>query len=168
MYGYRAASYSITERSLWALDIIAEVGFGYDSSIFPVRHDRYGIPNAEEAPHRLETEQGRTLVEFPLSTARLFNYRLPVAGGGYFRLYPYTLTRRGLGQTNRGQQPFIFSLHPWEIDPDQPRISAGWFSSFRHYNNLSKCEDRLRLLLQEFRFASARQVLIDLELLTRD
>ncbi len=167
VHGYRAASYSITERSLWALDILAEVGFVYDSSIFPVRHDRYGIPDAEEAPHRLETSQGLSLVEFPLSTAKLFNYRLPVAGGGYFRLYPYALTRRGLGQINRRQQPFIFYLHPWEIDPGQPRISASWFSRFRHYNNLSKCEDRLRLLMQEFKFTSAQQVLIDLSLLTQ-
>ena len=167
VHGYRAASYSITERSLWALDILAEAGFDYDSSIFPIRHDRYGMPNAVGTPHKLETQKGHSLVEFPLSTAKLFNYRIPVAGGGYFRLYPYALTRRGLGQINRRQQPFIFYLHPWEIDPDQPRISASWFSRFRHYNNLSKCEDRLRLLLQEFKFVSAQQVLVDLKLLTK-
>ena len=166
--GYRAASYSITERSLWALDILAEAGFAYDSSIFPIRHDRYGMPNAENTPHRLETQEGHSLVEFPLSTAEIFNYRLPVAGGGYFRLYPYVLTRTGLGQINRRHQPFIFYLHPWEIDPDQPRISAGLLSRFRHYNNLSKCEDRLRLLLQDFSFVSAKQVLIDLNLLIKD
>ena len=150
--GYRAASYSITERSLWALDILAEAGFDYDSSIFPVRHDRYGIPDAKEVPHNIETQNGYSLVEFPLSTAKLFNYRLPVAGGGYFRLYPYALTRRGLEQINRRERPFIFYLHPWEIDADQPRIPASWFSQFRHYNNLSRCEARLRKLLQDFRF----------------
>jgi polysaccharide deacetylase family protein (PEP-CTERM system associated) len=162
--GYRAASYSITERSLWALDILAESGFEYDSSIFPVRHDRYGIPGAEEKPHRLNTPAGQTLIEFPLSTAKLFNYRLPVAGGGYFRLYPYAVTRAGLRQINRQRQPFIFYLHPWEIDPEQPRIAASWFSRFRHYNNLEKCESRLRRLLTDFQFGSAWEVLNKLDL----
>jgi len=138
--GYRAASYSITKDSLWALDIIAEAGFDYDSSIFPIRHDRYGISDAKEIPHILKTPQGHSLIEFPLSTAKIFNYKLPVAGGGYFRLYPYALTRAGLRQVNSRQQPFIFYLHPWEIDPDQPNIEAGWLSRFRHENNLEKCE----------------------------
>ena len=157
--GYRAASYSITRKSMWALDILAEAGFQYDSSIFPVRHDRYGIPDAEETPHQLETPQGHSLVEFPLSTAKIFNYRLPVAGGGYFRLYPYSLSKAGLKQINRRQQPFVFYLHPWEIDPEQPRIEAGWFSRFRHYNNLDKCEYRLQRLLTDFEFTTARAVL---------
>ena len=98
--GYRAASYSITTDSLWALDILAEAGFDYDSSIFPVRHDRYGIPGAVEVPHNLKTPKGHSLVEFPLSTARILKYKLPIAGGGYFRLYPYMLTRAGLRQVN--------------------------------------------------------------------
>ena len=162
--GYRAASYSITKNSLWALDIIAEAGFDYDSSIFPVRHDRYGIPDAKEIPHILKTPQGHLLVEFPLSTAKIFNYKLPVAGGGYFRLYPYIFTRAGLRQVNSRQQPFIFYLHPWEIDPDQPKVEAGWFSRFRHYNNLEKCEPRLQRLMQDFQFGTAWQVLENLGL----
>lgn len=157
--GYRAASYSITNDSLWALDILAEAGFVYDSSIFPVRHDRYGIPDASEVPHQLKTPKGHSLVEFPLSTAKIFNYKLPVAGGGYFRLYPYALTKAGLAQINRRQQPFIFYLHPWEIDPEQPRIKASWFSQFRHYNNLEKCELRLSRLLSDFKFGTAADVL---------
>lgn len=163
--GYRAASYSITNRSLWALDILAEAGFIYDSSIFPVRHDRYGIPDAEEAPHRLDTPGGHQLVEFPLSTAHVLKYRLPVAGGGYFRLYPYSLTRAGLKQVNRRKMPFIFYLHPWEIDTGQPRIDGSWLSRFRHYNNLNKCESRLRRLLQEFTFAPAGRVLESMQLI---
>ncbi|MGW8227246.1 MAG: DUF3473 domain-containing protein, partial [Gammaproteobacteria bacterium] len=163
--GYRAASYSITERSRWALDILGEAGFDYDSSIFPVYHDRYGIPDAEEYPHQIRTPKGRQLIEFPLSTARIFNYRLPVAGGGYFRLYPYSLTRAGLSRINRSQKPFIFYLHPWEIDPEQPRINAGWVSRFRHYNNLGKCEPRLARLMEDFRFGTVVDVLRDLELL---
>lgn len=162
--GYRAASYSITKDSLWALDIIAEAGFEYDSSIFPIRHDRYGISDAKEVPHILKTPQGHSLIEFPLSTAKIFNYKLPVAGGGYFRLYPYVLTRAGLRQVNSRRQPFIFYLHPWEIDPDQPNIEAGWFSRFRHYNNLEKCESRLQRLIQDFQFDTAWQVLNSLGL----
>lgn len=149
--GYRAASYSITQQSLWALDILVELGFLYDSSIFPVYHDKYGIPNARREPHRLSAPGGGTIVEWPLSTAKVFGFPLPVAGGGYFRLLPYWLTRGGLASINRYEnQPFIFYLHPWEIDPDQPRINASWLSRFRHYTNLSKCEERLRRLLGEF------------------
>lgn len=163
--GYRAASYSITEKSLWALDVLAEAGFDYDSSIFPVHHDRYGIPDAPENPHRLTTPKGASLVEFPLSTAHLLKYRLPIAGGGYFRLYPYWLTRMGLSQVNRRGLPFIFYLHPWEVDPDQPRIEAGWLSRFRHYNNLDKCEPRLRRLIQDFSFGTVADVLSQQELI---
>ncbi len=157
--GYRAASYSITKRSLWALDILAEAGFDYDSSIFPVRHDRYGIPDSPEFPYTLDTPAGHKLVEFPLSTARVLRYRLPIAGGGYFRLYPYWLSRAGLRQVNRRKKPFIFYLHPWEIDPDQPRISASWLSRFRHYNNLDKCEARLHRLALDFQFSTVEKVL---------
>lgn len=157
--GYRAASYSITEKSKWALDILAESGFIYDSSIFPVRHDRYGMLDTPEHPYRLETPAGHSIIEFPLSTAKILNYRLPVAGGGYFRLYPYWLSKMGLQQINRQHKPFIFYLHPWEIDPDQPKISASWFSRFRHYNNLDKCEPRLRNLMMDFQFATAWDVL---------
>lgn len=160
--GYRAASYSITGRSLWALDIIAGAGFEYDSSIFPVRHDRYGIPDASVYPHRMKTPNGSWLVEFPLSTARLFGLRLPVAGGGYFRLYPYRLTRAGLERINgRANKPFIFYLHPWEIDHEQPRIKASLLSRFRHYNNLGRCESRLRKLMSDFSFTTASRVLHD-------
>jgi len=157
--GYRAASYSITEKSLWALDILAESGFVYDSSIFPVRHDRYGMPDTPEHPYHLETPAGRSIIEFPLSTAKILNYRLPVAGGGYFRLYPYWLSRMGLRQINRQHKPFIFYLHPWEVDPEQPRIEASWFSRFRHYNNIDKCEPRLRKLMTDFQFGTTWDVL---------
>lgn len=157
--GYRAASYSITDQSLWAIDILAETGFVYDSSIFPVRHDRYGIPDTPEHPYRIDTRSGCSIVEFPLSTASIFSYRLPVAGGGYFRLYPYWLSKAGLKQVNRRQQPFIFYLHPWEIDSNQPRVDASWLSRFRHYNNLHKCEPRLRQLLQDFKFRTVWEIL---------
>ena len=165
--GYRAASYSIVRKSLWALDILVELGFVYDSSIFPVRHDRYGIPDAERAPHRMATPTGKSIVEWPLATARILGFRLPVAGGGYFRLLPYWLSRWGLASINRRElRPFVFYLHPWEIDPAQPRVSASWLSRFRHYTNLGKCEQRLRRLLAEFRFGTARDGLAQLGLLS--
>lgn len=164
--GYRAASYSIVEESLWALDILAELGFVYDSSIFPVRHDRYGIPDAERRPHRMTTPNGSTILEWPLATASICGLRLPVAGGGYFRLFPYWLSRWGLESINeREARPFIFYLHPWEIDPGQPRVPASWLSRFRHYTNLHKCEERLRRLLAEFNFGPAREGLAQLGLL---
>ncbi|PHQ26366.1 polysaccharide deacetylase family protein [Marinobacter guineae] len=157
--GYRAASYSITAKSRWALDILCEEGFTWDSSIFPVHHDRYGMPGTPHQPYVLEAPNGSTLKEFPLSTCPVGNYRMPIAGGGYFRLYPYALSRWGLGKINRAGQPFIFYLHPWEIDPGQPRLNVSAFSRFRHYNNLDKCMSRLERLLQDFRFGSVSDVL---------
>jgi polysaccharide deacetylase family protein (PEP-CTERM system associated) len=158
--GYRAASFSITRRSLWALDVLIDLGFKYDSSIFPIRHDRYGIPGADPRPAALTAPSGRTLVEFPMSAASYLGVKVPVSGGGYFRLLPYFLTRSGLRQINlRHRRPFTFYLHPWEVDPDQPRVRVGWLSRFRHYTNLHRCESRLRRLLGEFRFAPMREVL---------
>ena len=159
--GYRAASYSITQNSLWALDILAELGFSWDSSIFPVYHDRYGIPNSPTAPYRIETSSGKLLTEFPLTTAKLFGMQMPAAGGGYFRLYPYILSRALFKRaTQNGRAPAIFYLHPWEIDPDQPRVpGASLLSRFRHYNNLDKCLARLQALLREFSFGTVSESL---------
>ncbi|WP_412535870.1 XrtA system polysaccharide deacetylase [Marinobacter sp. MIT932201] len=120
--GYRAASYSITNQSRWALDILAEEGFIWDSSIFPVRHDRYGMPGTPRWPHRLTTDKGYELAEFPLSTLKLPGYTLPIAGGGYFRLFPYWFSDWGLGSINRQGQPFVFYLHPAYSRPRLPLI----------------------------------------------
>jgi polysaccharide deacetylase family protein (PEP-CTERM system associated) len=164
--GYRASTYSITKRCLWALDILKEAGFAYDSSIFPIRHDLYGIPDAPVMPSRIGTPKGASIVEFPMSTAPMFGARIPVSGGGYFRLLPYWLTRAGLSKLNiELQRPFIFYLHPWEVDPDQPRVQAGWKSRLRHYTNLDQCEARLRRLVTEFRFGRVRDVLTNAALL---
>lgn len=148
---YRAPSYSITKKSLWALDILHELGFTLDSSIFPIRHDTYGIPDAPRFRYNLP-QPG--LVEAPLSTALFFGRKVPVSGGGYFRLLPYWFTRMALRRINRQDgQPFVFYLHPWEIDPDQPRFAhASALSRFRHYNNLGRTEGRLRRLLGDFEF----------------
>ena len=164
--GYRAASYSITNVSRWALDILAEEGFTWDSSIFPVHHDRYGMPDSPRWPHTLTTDEGHTLAEFPLSTLKFPGYTLPIAGGGYFRLFPYWFSRWGLGSINRQGQPFVFYLHPWEVDPGQPRLDVKWFSRFRHYNNLDVCEQRLSKLLGHFPFTTMSNVLRTQGLLT--
>jgi polysaccharide deacetylase family protein (PEP-CTERM system associated) len=157
--GYRAPSFSITRGSLWALDILIEEGFRYDSSIFPIHHDRYGIPLSPRAPYLVQGTAG-TLVEVPASTLALGSFNLPIAGGGYFRILPYQWTRWGMARLNRTEQrPAIFYLHPWEIDPDQPRLRPSPMSRFRHYRNLDQTEDRLRRLLRDFAFASVQDVL---------
>jgi len=149
--GYRAPTYSITGKSLWALDILEELEFKWDSSIFPIFHDNYGIP---DSPRFEYTLSGRSLIEFPISTALYFGRKVPVAGGGYFRIFPYWFTKMSLRSINtQEKKPFVFYLHPWEIDPDQPRIPhAGWKSRFRHYHNLDKTEERLTRLLLDFQF----------------
>jgi polysaccharide deacetylase family protein (PEP-CTERM system associated) len=157
--GYRAPSYSITPRSLWALDVLIEEGHWYDASIFPIRHDRYGIPVSPREPFPIERRSG-TLMEVPGSTVRVGPLNLPVAGGGYFRILPYWWTRWGIARVNAVEQrPAVFYLHPWEIDPDQPRLSAGWLGRFRHYRNLDQTEDRLRALLSDFHFGTVASLL---------
>ena len=158
--GYRAASYSITTQSLWAIDILQEEGFAYDSSIFPIRHDRYGIPEAQRFCHVLNGSRGSHCVEFPPSTVVLLRTNIPIAGGGYFRLFPYLLTHWGVRRLNlKEHHPAMIYLHPWEIDPDQPRLSSGFLTRWRHYINLHKVEGRLRRLLQDFPFGTMVQVL---------
>jgi len=159
--GFRAPSYSITERSLWALDVLASEGYAYDSSIYPIRHDRYGIPRWQRHIHRIERD-GHTFWELPGSTVRHLGVNLPMGGGGYFRLLPYSWTARGIQRLNEVEgRPAIFYLHPWEVDPDQPRLNATPISRFRHYYNLAATEHRLRRLLREFRFGTVAEVLAE-------
>ena len=134
--GYRAPSYSIVQSSMWALDVLVEEGFQYDASIFPIHHDRYGIPDARRHPHTLQCASG-ALVEMPASTVRIAGTNLPIAGGGYFRLLPYAWTRWGIRRVNDDErQPVVFYCHPWEIDPDQPRLRVGRVTQIRHYTGL--------------------------------
>lgn len=156
---YRAASYSITQESLWALDILAEAGFTTDSSIFPIRHDRYGLQGGPLEPHYLELPGGGHLLEFPLSTLRVAGVNVPASGGGYFRLYPYALSRLLARRIVAQGRPLMFYLHPWEIDPEQPRIDVGAFTRFRHYNNLERCRERLIALLKDFEFGTVSTAL---------
>ena len=159
--GYRAPSYSITPRSLWAIDVLIEEGYQYDSSIFPIRHDRYGIPVSSRQPYVIRRDAG-DIVEIPGSTARFLGLNMPVGGGGYFRILPYEWTRWGIGRINRHEKrPSVFYLHPWEIDPGQPRLPAGRLGRFRHYCNLARTEDRLRQLCRDFRFGPMNVVFRD-------
>lgn len=149
--GYRAPSYSITQASLWALPILEELGFRYDSSIFPIMHDRYGMA---DSPRFKYVIPDHSLVEYPISTSLVLGRKVPVSGGGYFRLLPYWFTRMALKKINSQEsQPFVFYLHPWEVDFSQPRMKdASAISKFRHYVNLSRTEQRFRRLLQDFQF----------------
>jgi polysaccharide deacetylase family protein (PEP-CTERM system associated) len=156
VFGYRAPTFSITEKSAWAPDILAETGFTYDSSIFPVKHDKYGVPHAPREPFRLETPSG-PLTEYPMTTFRLpVGPNLPVAGGGYLRIFPYWYTSMGVRRAWKEGLPVITYVHPWEIDPEQPRMNAGWKSRLRHYTNLSKTGERLRALVELGGFSSFR------------
>jgi polysaccharide deacetylase family protein (PEP-CTERM system associated) len=157
--GYRAPSYSITAQSLWALDILIEEGFRYDSSIFPVHHDRYGMPDADRFPHVLHRSTGN-IIEFPPSTVRMCGMNFPISGGGYFRLYPYHLFRLGWQSINRREaESAIFFLHPWEVDPDQPIVPGTRLNIWRHRVNLSQTQNKLERLLNDFHFAPVKQVL---------
>jgi len=182
--GYRAPTYSITRKTLWALKILAEEGYKYDSSIFPVHHDVYGFPDAPRFPFKVclngrmaddvqnvrsfersndsnASNISNAIWEFPISTGRILGQNIPIAGGGYFRLFPYRLVKRLLGHINRTEQrPFIFYLHPWEFDPGQPKIdNAPLKSRARHYLNLDKVEGRFKTLLSDFNFVPLRYLM---------
>jgi polysaccharide deacetylase family protein (PEP-CTERM system associated) len=162
---YRAPSYSINARTPWALTILAEEGFECDSSIFPVNHDLYGIPDAPRFPHVKILSNGKSIKEFPPSTLRLCGTNLPIAGGGYLRLLPYSWTAAAIRALNdREKRPVMVYVHPWEIDPDQPRISSSWRSRFRHYQNLATTENKIINLLSDFSFSTMEQVLAGLDL----
>lgn len=157
---FRAPSYSITSQTLWALEILGEEGFEYDSSIFPIVHDNYGIPGAPRFPYVKGLRCGREIKEFPPSTLRLLGSNVPVAGGGYLRLFPYAITAWAIRHLNNSEkQPAMVYLHPWEIDPDQPRIAASWRSRFRHYQNLESTEAKCWKLLDAFSWGPMEEVI---------
>lgn len=158
--GYRAPTFSVVPETLWALEILVEEGFRYDSSIFPIHHDRYGIPDGPRFPGRLRLPGGGELVEFPITTLAVAGQHLPFSGGGYFRLLPFAVVRAALRWVNRREgMPGLVYLHPWELDPGQPRLPVGRLSRFRHYASLGRTAGKLERLLADFVFAPAREVL---------
>ena len=156
--GYRAPTFSITRETEWALPVLVEEGFAYDSSIVPIVHDYYGIPGANPFRHVRKTKAG-DLWEMPPSTCRWCGLQVPVGGGGYFRLFPYNVSRYFLKKIESQDHPLILYFHPWEIDPHQPKMNGSWLSRFRHYRNLDKTYDRLIALLQDFSFGPIRTLL---------
>lgn len=150
--GYRAASFSIVSESRWALDVLAELGFTYDSSIFPVRHDRYGIPDADPGPHLIGLGGGASILELPPPVVQVGGLRIPAAGGGYLRLFPYFTTRWAIRRLNASGRPAVVYVHPWEIDVQQPRAKVGLLTALRHYTNIGKMRARMQRLLREFPF----------------
>lgn len=149
--GYRAPSFSIDKTNPWAFDCLREAGYRYSSSVYPVHHDHYGMPDAPRFPYQ---SGAPGLVEIPISTVRAWNRNIPIGGGGYFRLLPYVASRFAIARFHRDEaRPAIFYMHPWEIDPDQPRVAGvGLKSRFRHYVNLRRTEPRLGRLLSDFRW----------------
>ncbi len=159
---YRAPTFSIVERSKWALEILVEEGFTIDSSIFPVKHhDRYGMPDVRPEIHQIETPSG-PIWETPLSVGQYLGLSLPASGGGYFRLYPYALTRKLFRSVHAAGRSVIFYVHPWEIDPAQPRIkNISRSTKFRHFVNIARTHDKLGRLLTDFAFAPLGQLVAD-------
>jgi polysaccharide deacetylase family protein (PEP-CTERM system associated) len=155
--GHRAPFFSITRRSLWAFEILGELGIRYDSSVYPVLNYRYGIEDAPRWPYRVPGRH--PLIEFPISTWRVLGRNLPVAGGAYFRIYPYALTRHAFRSLNRDGHSAVFYIHPWELDPGHPRIPVPRRIALTHYANLGATERRLRALLSDFRFVPMREIL---------
>lgn len=157
--GYRAPTYSIVPETMWAWELLAEQGIKYDSSVFPVKHDRYGVPGLPRYPFTITLDNGRELVEFPLSTVKILGKNIPVAGGGYLRLYPYWFVKWAVRRINRRGHAAIFYLHPWEIDPYQPRQKVSLFRKLRHYSNIWATESKIKALIRDFQFAPVREVL---------
>ena len=156
--GFRASTFTLTRETWWAFDVLVERGYRYDSSVHPVRHPTYGVPDFEPGISRVEAAGGE-IVEFPVSTVPLLGRNLPVGGGGYFRLLPGAVTRAAVRSLERRGRPAALYLHPWEFDPEQPRVPAPWWKGFRHYLNLDRTLPRLEALLRRHRFGTMGEVL---------
>jgi len=165
--GFRASTFTLTRETEWAFDLLVERGYRYDSSVQPVSHPSYGIPDFEPSISRVKRARG-SIVEFPVATWPFLGHNLPVGGGGYFRLLPVALTERALASLERRGRRLAFYLHPWEFDPEQPRVAAPATKRFRHYVNLARTLPRLERLCRRFRFGTMREVLEDAGHLARD
>jgi polysaccharide deacetylase family protein (PEP-CTERM system associated) len=151
--GYRAPSFSITPGFEWAFDVLLETGYRYDSSLFPIKRMNYGYPKTPPIPHLIHRDKG-DLMEFPLATTRIGTMHIPAAGGGYLRQFPYAIIRRAFREHTNAGMPAVFYIHPWEVDPDQPRFDVPLLTRIRHYRKLGKTAGLIDRLLAEFRFTS--------------
>jgi len=164
--GYRAPSFSINDSNTWVYDVLLELGFQYSSSTYPISHDLYGVPNWPRFPYlRDESSESQKLIEIPIPTLRKNDVNTGIGGGGYFRLYPYWLSKRRIDKFHQQErQPYSFYFHPWEIDPKQPRVKeAPLKSKFRHYINLSKMEGKLEQLLKDYQWDTMNSVYLNNE-----
>jgi len=159
--GYRAPNFSVSPETFWVFEILADQGIKYDSSIFPIKHDRYGVKDFSRFPVSIRLDGYRRVVEFPVSTVNLLGRNIPVSGGGYFRLYPYHFIKWAISSINSSGNPVLVFLHPWELDPDLPRVNAGFFSKFRTYANLYLTQERFNRLLNDFQFSSVKEILAE-------
>ena len=157
--GFRAPTFSIVERNLWAFDVIAEAGLQYDSSIYPIWHDRYGIPHAPRRPFAVDTKSGKKIVEFPMPTLRILKKNIPFGGGGYLRLLPLWFTIMGIKKFNKEGSPAIIYMHPWEFDVHQPRVKLSKLQSIRHYGRINQNPGKLAALLKKFNWMAMEDYL---------
>lgn len=155
---FRAPFFSVTKNSLWALQILKEEGFRYDSSIFPVHNYRYGLPSAPRTPFQISINGNNTLQEYPISTIKMGKVNFPFSGGAYFRLFPYRFTQYCINRLNRRKVPVIFYIHPWELDPDHPRVKLPKRISLTHYARLSSTYKKLVKLLKDFKFTTLKEL----------
>ena len=152
--GYRAPTFSVTNDTLWALPIMIEEGIRYDSSVFPIYHDRYGIPDAPRLPYQIYQHNQATLTEYPMTTVSIGKYNLPCSGGGYFRLFPFWLTKKLIQHCQGNKRPIIFYAHPWEFDTGLPQINLGLLGKIRHYNGINKFLKHLDIITDMYPFTS--------------
>lgn len=157
--GYRAPNFSVSPETFWVFEVLAEHGIKYDSSIFPIKHDRYGVKDFPRFPAYIRLNGYRRVVEFPISTINILGRNIPFSGGGYFRLYPYHFIKWAISSINSSGKPALIFIHPWELDPDLPRVRAGFLSKFRTYANLYLTQDRFYRLINDFQFSTVSDVL---------
>jgi len=155
--GFRAPTFSVVENTFWAWEIMLKLGLSYDSSVYPIWHDRYGVPEAPRSVYSAIEKDGKSLTEFPMSTMKFFGKNVPFGGGGYLRIFPNWFTRMGIKSVNKEGIPAIMYMHPWEFDPDQPKINLGKVQSLRHYFNIKKNLSKLGQLLDEFKWTSFKE-----------
>ncbi len=161
--GFRAPTFSVSKKTFWVFDVLAEAGLRYDSSIYPIWHDRYGVPQAPRFVFEVQTHKGAKILEFPMPTLRFFGKNFPFGGGGYLRLFPLRFTTMAIRHFNKSGHPAIIYMHPWEFDTDQPKVAMGRLQSLRHYGNIGRNFQKVTALLKSFKWTNFQNYLKELE-----